>query len=113
MKRIFNKTFGKQSPIERVIENGKGDFVGLETGKIYRGEEYYASPTLRATVVSIDEEQKNGMIHLEPGSEYHLKKQNFIGCTMTFRRAHNFGELTVYQCIETGEYYNQNELKVL
>lgn len=98
---------------ERCVVNDNGDFVGVKTGTVYSKETHYCSDKIKAKVVRVDDKQLNGMIHLEPGSEQHIRKQNFIGCTLTFRKAHFFGDIQVYHCFETEEYFNQNELEVL
>ena len=101
---------------EKCVLRNDGNYVGIKTGTVYDKEEYYHSSMLYAEVVSVDERQLNGMIHLDPNSEdnkYIALKHKFIGCTMPFRKAHLYGNLQCYTCITTGEVYNQNELRIL
>lgn len=98
---------------EKCLKNEAGDFIGVETGTLYSQEGYYASDKLKGIVRSVDEKQLNGMIHLDPLEETWKNKYNFIGCKMSFRKAHLYGNLQIYQSFETGEYFNQNELEIL
>lgn len=101
---------------EQCVLRNDGNYIGIETGTIYDKEEHYHSDMLYAEVVSVEDRQLNGMIHLDPGvedNEYITKKRNFIGCIMPFRKAHFYGNIRCYSCITTGEVYNQNELRIL
>lgn len=107
---VWNNSIGVG---ERCIKNDSGDFVGVETYQIYSKDNHYASEKLRAIIRRVDDKQQNGMLHLDPQEDIYKRKYNFVGCEMTFREAHLYRGLKVYQSYETGEYYNQNELEVL
>ncbi len=95
----------------RCVMNADGDYIGIDTGNLYSKETHRHSEMLWATIQRVEEDNETGMYHLWE-EESVDKKKAFIGCTLQFREAHFWGKIRVYQCIQTGEYYNQNELKI-
>lgn len=98
---------------ELCLINASGDFVGVETGKIYSRLSHYKPDSFLARVIKVDMDQDNGMIHLEPNSDHHIKKFNYIGCIMNFIVAHYYGEDKIYLSIETSEYFSEKELEII
>lgn len=97
---------------ENACINQDGDFIGLKTGKFYPKEKFKKSETLKAIVKTCEDGSNTGMMHLSEESNNAIRKA-FIGCELTFRRAHNFGNIAVYHCLENKDYYTQNELQIL
>jgi len=106
---------------ERCIMNQNGNYVGIKTGKTYSNLEYSASKQYAAQIVDVDSINNTGMYHLNEGWEFEGRieenkkswKQKFIGCFVTIEKAHIYGELIVYRCLELNEYFSSNEIKIL
>src|SRR5690606_35585710 len=93
---VWNRQWQKGGVDEKCVRNDKGDYVGVNTGTIYPSKTHYHSDTFLAKVIAIDENQENGMYHLDPKDKHGIEcikvKRNFIGCTMPFREAHSYGD---------------------
>lgn len=104
---------------EKCLRNIDGDYIGIQTGTKYSVENHYHSEQLKAQIVAVDSVNQTGMIHLYGESKTdgdenrQFWKSKYIGCYVTVERAHYFGELTVYRCLELGDYWSSNEIKLL
>lgn len=103
----------KEGINEKCVKNDNGDFIGIDSGKTYPKVGHYSCTKILGKVIKIDQKNLTGMFHLGLDSLEYEKKKKFIGCIMTFREAHMFGNIKVYQSYETGEYFSQNELEII
>lgn len=96
---------------EQCLINNNGDYVGCKTGNIYSQKEHMHKEKYKGKIVHIDTFNMTGMIHLSE-QIYRDIKAKFLGCKVTLEKAHLCGELTIYRCLENGEYYSENEVEV-
>lgn len=112
---VWNK---HTSVSERCLINQNKEYVGVETGNKYIGDNYRHSQQFKAIIVYVDDKNMTGMYHLnedyESGNEpnHKSKKSKYIGCEVTVEKAHMCGELAIYRCLELGEYFSSNELAI-
>jgi hypothetical protein len=104
---------------ERCLMNIDGNFIGIETGRLYLKEYYYASLLLKGQIIAVDSVNKTGMLHLhkewadnEEENQVTWKNQ-FLGAIATFREGHYVGEHKIYYCVELNEYFSDDEVKIL
>ncbi len=99
------------------IRKSNGDYVCIETGEIFPVVDHYNSEQLIAKIVGVDSINQTGMLHLneEDDEEENRKswKERYIGCIVTVERAHYAGDLTIYRCLELGDYWSSNEIELL
>lgn len=94
-----------------------GDYVGVVTGTLYPKDSHYHSPLHKAVIISVDQENLTGMMHLsEADSIFGINKKEYkaryIGCCITVSKVHLFNDVQIYYCTELKEYFSQNELSV-
>ena len=107
--------------IERCLMTADGDYIGIESGKLYSKRCHYHSDNIIAQIVSIDDVNKTGMLHLYgdndlfPDAEENeaTKKRKYLGAIITVQEVHNAGEHTIYRCQELDEFFSDDELKIL
>jgi len=102
---------------EKCLITESGDYVGLDTGKLYKKEDgYYHSKQHIGIIRNVDEYNKTGMIHLSDDAESDWKNQKMkrmTGCYVTLESAHSYGELKIYRCLELGDYVSSDEVEIL
>lgn len=104
---------------ENCLINYDGDYIGIDTGKIYKQSEYYHSEQFKAQIISVDDKNETGMYHLYTGwsddnIENHKSwKSKYIGCYVTVETAHWCDDIQVYRCLELSDYWSSNEIKIL
>jgi hypothetical protein len=103
---------------EKCLMNEDGNYIGIKTGDKYLKSEHYHSQQLKAQIISVDESNQTGMIHLykeanEIGENKKSWKEQYIGCYITVEKAHWCGDIQVYRCLELGDYWSSNEIKIL
>lgn len=102
---------------EKCIMNDIGNYIGINTGVCYNSFEHYHSEQFKAQIIAADSFNNTGMIHLYDHEDTKENKREwktkYIGCFVTVEKAHMFGELYVYRCLELGEYWSSNEIKIL
>lgn len=113
--RVWNGTQPHGTGVNEIcILNTAGDYVGIQTGKVFPGATHYHSVSIPVVISSVDEENNTGMQHLDAdgifGINKKLWKQRYIGCQVNVIEAHMWGELKVYRCCELDEYFSRNEL---
>jgi len=103
---------------EECLLNENRDYVGIKTGKIYDRNLHYHSEQYKAKIIAVDDINQTGMYHLY--KEINEKEENnkswkikYIGCLVTVERAHHCGDLDVYRCLELGDYWSENEIKII
>jgi len=120
---------------EKCLLKEDGNYTGVETGKNYSKEEYYHSKQFKARIISIDIENKTGMYHhykefqddkninvikrlnyigidTREDNKYSWKLK-YIGCYITVEKAHLFGSIQVYYCLELNDYFSGNEIEII
>lgn len=109
---LYNIWSNKRRGIsERCLIKDNGDYIGQNTGEIYLKENHYHSSKIKGKIVKIDKVNNTGMLHLDEAMVN--RKGKYIGCVATFERAHYFGNIQVYRCLELKEYFTQNEIEIL
>ena len=105
---------------EKCLLREDGNYIGVETGKLYGIKEgYYASKLYNAKIKSVDDINRTGMYHLyeywHNGMEENKKtfKQNYMNCFITVKEAHYVDELKIYFCLELNEYFSEDEIEIL
>ena len=103
---------------EECLKNERGDYVGMKTGNIYDSSKHYHSEQFKAQIIAVDEINQTGMYHLS--KEHNEKEENnkswklkYIGYLITVEKAHLYGNLQIYRCLELGEYWSGNEIKIV
>ena len=105
---------------EKCLLREDGNYIGVETGKLYSIKDgYYTSKLYKAKIKNVDNINKTGMYHLYEGWDENTEennksfKQKFIGCFITVREAHYADDLKIYQCLELNEYFSEDEIEIL
>lgn len=104
---------------EKCLMNTDGDYIGIETSKKYSSTNHYHSKQYKAQIVAVDNKNKTGMYHLykelNDNDEENSKswKSKYIGCCVTVEKAHWYGDIQVYRCLELNEYFSSNEIKII
>lgn len=113
--RVWDKT--STGINERCYMKDNGDYIGIDTGRLYKKDNgYYHSKQHIGVIKKIDEENMTGMYHLSEDSEFDYKSQKmkkYMGCVVTLESAHSFNKIKVYRCIELDEYVTSNEVEIL
>jgi hypothetical protein len=104
---------------EKCLLRDDGNYIGLETGKVYDKNEHYHSKQFKGKIISIDNDNLTGMYHLykelndnEEENNYSFK-QKYLGCYVTLERAHFADGLQIYRCNELEEYFSEKEIELL
>jgi hypothetical protein len=103
---------------ERCRLNLDGDYVGIETGKIYSKKEYYHSSIRKGKFIKAAFPDNTGMFHLDFSSQKEADnyKSKFKGYELYLEEAHFYGELKVYRAylpdFSEDEYFSEDELEV-
>jgi hypothetical protein len=104
---------------EKCLMNEEGDYVGQDTGQIYPRDKHYHSDQLIGIIITVDEDNKTGMMHLDgpawaDDSEINEKtmKARYTGCRVTLESAHFADGIAVYRCLELREYFSELEVKI-
>lgn len=97
---------------EQCIKNINDDYIGLETGNIYPKDTHYSRLQHPARIIAVDKENETGLYHLSGGNR-HEWKSKYIGGIVTVEKAHYFGDLQIYRCLELDEYFSGNEIELL
>jgi len=104
---------------EECLRNENGNYIGIKTGTIYDCHVHYHSQQYEAIIISVDETNMTGMYHLykelnDNNNENNKKwKRKFIGCYVTVEKTHWCGEKQIYRCLELGDYWSSDEIKLL
>jgi hypothetical protein len=107
---------------EACLMDCNGNYVGIETGTTYSKDKYYSSEQLTAKIISVDNTNKTGMLHLYAecysNSDAHEDnkaswKRKFINCIVTIEQAHYVDALPIYRCLELNEYFSGDELEII
>jgi len=105
---------------EKCLITDNGDYVGLKTGKKYLKGDHYHSFQIIGKIITVDEINSTGMYHFDgewsdKGEENKKSfKEKYIGCIVTLERAHFFGDIQVYRCLElNNEYFSDKEIEII
>ena len=104
-----NKSVG-----ELCVSNMDGDYLGTESGKVYKKDDHHRPPMYLGRVLRLVYPDKTGMLHLSDDSSVYLRK-NFIGKFAVLEEAHKCDSVTVYRAYfpeGSMEYFSEDELEI-
>lgn len=132
--------WSNQGVNEKCLIRENGDYIGLETGKVYEKENFHHSKQFRAKIVAVENDNNTGIYHLDKDFRKHFGyekidksisnrleqldietsennkyswKIKYIGCYVTIEKAHFYGNVEVYRCKELGDYWTSNEIEII
>lgn len=117
--KIYTVWTKNRTGVGKCLLRENGDFISVETGEVFKGDDHYPSEIYPAKIVGVDKENNTGMYHLykewddnEEENRYSFKVK-YIGCLVTVEKAHSYGDVKVYRCKELNEYFTSNEIELV